>query len=100
MLADETNLRWLYPWIFIIGELSLLGSEETEESILSKIHVKRTFVDPPSLFVGNKTIALLQSLTTYSLPTLNSQQESVKIPSPISCEAHRTILYRTFERMR
>ena len=40
LLADEINLRWLYPWIFVVGELSLLGSEESEEGNLSKIHVR------------------------------------------------------------
>ena len=40
LLADEVNLRWLYPWIFVVGELSLLGSEESEEGNLSRIHVR------------------------------------------------------------
>ena len=40
MLAEETNLRWLYPWIFIVGELALMGLEESEEGNLSKLNVK------------------------------------------------------------
>ena len=40
MLAEETSLRWLYPWIFIVGELALLGVEESEEGNLSKLNVK------------------------------------------------------------
>lgn len=40
MLADDTDFTWLFPWIFIVGELSVLGLEESDEGVLSKIRSK------------------------------------------------------------
>ena len=40
MLADDSDFAWLFPWIFIVGELSVLGLEESDEGVLSKIRAK------------------------------------------------------------
>lgn len=40
LLADDSDFAWLFPWIFIVGELSVLGLEESDEGVLSKIRSK------------------------------------------------------------
>ena len=40
LLADDTDFAWLFPWVFVVGELSVLGLEESDEGLLSKIKTK------------------------------------------------------------
>lgn len=40
LLVAEQDLQWIFPWIFIVGELSVLGMEESEEGNLSKLNIR------------------------------------------------------------
>ena len=87
LLDDNPDFSWLFPYIFIIGELAILGMEESEEGNLSKLKVHCMIFSLFILFiVTNRSIALLQALTTNSLPTLNSSQ-GVSIPTCIRAHA-------------
>lgn len=40
LLVEDADLQWLFPWIFIVGELAVLGMEESEEGNLSKLNIR------------------------------------------------------------
>lgn len=40
LLDDNPDFSWLFPYIFIVGELCVLGMEESEEGNLSKLNVR------------------------------------------------------------
>lgn len=89
LLVADPDLQWLFPWIFIVGELSVLGMEESEEGNLSKLNIRSGFRRGVSFSVRDKTVTLLKSLTTNSLPTVNPKQPPILIPSCISFPANR-----------
>ena len=43
LLDDNPDFSWLFPYIFIIGELAILGMEESEEGNLSKLKIHCIF---------------------------------------------------------
>lgn len=77
LLVEDADLQWLFPWIFIVGELAVLGMEESEEGNLSKLNIR----------IRDKTVTLLKSLTTNSLPMVNPKQAPILIPSCIRAHA-------------
>lgn len=88
LLVEDADLQWLFPWIFVVGELAVLGMEESEEGNLSKLNIRSETGGGVSLVVRDKTVTLLKSLTTNSLPTVNPKQAPILIPSCISFDSN------------
>lgn len=40
LLDENPDFSWLFPYIFIIGEMCVLGMEESEEGNLSKLSIR------------------------------------------------------------
>lgn len=62
LLDDNPDFSWLFPYIFIIGELAILGMEESEEGNLSKLKVHCNFQSFHSIYSNKPFNSFITSI--------------------------------------